>query len=225
MYQCLFFRKLEIISSLHVLCSCLNSMLFLERNVDISMHAMRWNLLEKYYGCWIFVYQCLFFRKLERISSLHVLCSCLKSMLFLERNVDISMHAMRWNLLEKYYGCWIFVYQCLFFRKLERISSLHVLCSCLNSMLFLERNVDISMHAMRWNLLEKYYGCWIFVYQGLFFRKLERISSLHVLCSCLNSMLFLEGNVDISMHAMRWNLLEKYYGCWILCTNVYFLEN
>ena len=49
--------------------------------------------------------------------------------------------------------------------------------------------------------------------------------SLHVLCSCLNSMLFLERNVDISMHAMMWNLLEKYYGCWILCTNVYFLEN
>ena len=63
------------------------------------------------------------------------------------------------------------------------------------------------------------------MYECLFFRKLERIFSLHVLCSCLNSMLFLERNVDISTHAMRWNLLEKYYGCWILCTNVYFLEN
>ena len=48
----------------------------------------------------------------------------------------------------KYYGCWIFVYHCLLFRKLERISSLHVLCSFLNNMLFLERNVDISMHAI-----------------------------------------------------------------------------
>ena len=107
-------------------------------------------------------------------------------MLFLERNVVISMHAMRWNLLEKYYGCWIFVYQCLFFRKLERISSLHVLCSCLNSILFLERNVDISMHAMRWNLLENtmeagFFLCTTVYYLG----KLERISSLHVLCSCL----------------------------------------
>ena len=48
----------------------------------------------------------------------------------------------------KYYGCWIFVYHCLFFRKLERIYSLHVLCSCLNNMLFLERNVDMGMHAI-----------------------------------------------------------------------------
>ena len=48
----------------------------------------------------------------------------------------------------KYYGCWIFVYHCLLFRKLERISNLHVLCSCLNNMLFLERNVDIGMHAI-----------------------------------------------------------------------------
>ena len=117
MYQCLLFRKLERISSLHVLCSCLNSMLFLERNVDISMHAMRWNLLEKYYGYWIFVYQCLLFRKLERISSLHVSCSCLNSMLFLERNVDISMHAMRWNLLENTMDAGFFVYHCLLFRK------------------------------------------------------------------------------------------------------------
>ena len=48
----------------------------------------------------------------------------------------------------KYYGYWIFVYHCLSFRKLERISSLHVLCSCLNNMLFLKRNVDIGMHAI-----------------------------------------------------------------------------
>ena len=115
-----------------MLCSCLNSILFLERNVDISMHAMRWNLLENTMEAgFFFVYHYLLFRKTGKISSLHVLCSCLNSMLFLERNVDISMHAMRWNLLEKYYGCWIFVYQCLLFRKLERISSLHVLCSCL----------------------------------------------------------------------------------------------
>ena len=92
-------------------------------------------------------------------------------------------------------------------------------------MLFLERNVDISKHAMRWNLLEKYYGCWILCTNVYFLRKLERISRLNVLCSCLNSMLFLDRNVDISMHAMRWNLLEKYCGCWILCTNVYFFEN
>ena len=134
---------------------------------------------------------------------------------------------MRWNLLEKYYGCWIFVYQCLIFRKLERIFSLHVLCSCLNSILFLERNVDISMHAMRWNLLENtmeagFFLCTTIYYLG----KLERISSLHVLCSCLNSMLFLERNVDISMHAMRWNLLENNtMDAGFLCTNVYFLEN
>ena len=48
----------------------------------------------------------------------------------------------------KYYGCWIFAYHCLLFRKLERISSLHVLCSCLNNMLFLERNVNKGMHAI-----------------------------------------------------------------------------
>ena len=40
------------------------------------------------------------------------------------------------------------MYHCLSFRKHERISSLHVLCSCLNNMLFLERNVDIGMHAI-----------------------------------------------------------------------------
>ena len=48
----------------------------------------------------------------------------------------------------KYYGCWIFMYHCLLFRKLKRISSLHVLCSCSNNMLFLERNVDIDIHAI-----------------------------------------------------------------------------
>ena len=49
----------------------------------------------------------------------------------------------------KYYGFWIFVYHCLLFRKLEKKnSSLHVLCSCLNNMLFLERNADIGMHAV-----------------------------------------------------------------------------
>ena len=49
----------------------------------------------------------------------------------------------------KYYGCWIFVYHCLLFRKLEKkISSLHVLCSCLNNMVFLERNADIGKHAI-----------------------------------------------------------------------------
>ena len=40
------------------------------------------------------------------------------------------------------------VYHCLLFRKLERISSLHVLCSCLNNMMFLERNIDMGMHAI-----------------------------------------------------------------------------
>ena len=49
----------------------------------------------------------------------------------------------------KYYGCWIFVYHCLLFRKLEKKNlSLHVLCCCLNNMLFLERNADIGMHAI-----------------------------------------------------------------------------
>ena len=46
------------------------------------------------------------------------------------------------------------MYSYLLFRKLERISNLHVSCSCLNNMLFLERNVDIGMHAIRLNLLE-----------------------------------------------------------------------
>ena len=82
------------------------------------------------------------------------------------------------------------MYHCLLFRKLERISSLHVLCSCLNSMLFLERNVDIGMHAIRLNLLENImdagFLCTIVYCLG----KLERISNLHVLCSCLNNMLF-----------------------------------
>ena len=63
------------------------------------------------------------------------------------------------------------------------------------------------------------------MYQCLLFRKLERISSLHVLCSCLNSLLFLERNVDISMHAMRWNLLENTMDAGFLCANVYCLEN
>ena len=40
------------------------------------------------------------------------------------------------------------MYHCLLFRKLERISSLHVLCSCLNNKLFLKRNVDMGMHAI-----------------------------------------------------------------------------
>ena len=49
----------------------------------------------------------------------------------------------------KYYGCWIFVYHCLLFRKLEnKNSSLLVLCSCLNNMLFIERNANIGMHAI-----------------------------------------------------------------------------
>ena len=71
----------------------------------------------------------------------------------------------------------------------------------------------------------KYYGCWIFVYQCLLFRNLERISSLHVSCSCLNSMLFLERNVDIGMHVIRLNLLENTMDAGFLCTNVYCLEN
>ena len=42
------------------------------------------------------------------------------------------------------------MYHCLLFRKLKRISSLHVLCSCLNNMLFLEINVacNIRYHAI-----------------------------------------------------------------------------
>ena len=36
----------------------------------------------------------------------------------------------------------------LLFRKLERISSLLVLCSCLINMLFLEKNVAMGMHAI-----------------------------------------------------------------------------
>ena len=42
----------------------------------------------------------------------------------------------RLNLLENIMDAGFFVYCCLLFRKLERISSLHVLCSCLNNMLF-----------------------------------------------------------------------------------------
>ena len=59
------------------------------------------------------------------------------------------------------------MYHCLLFRKLERISSLHVSCSCLNSMMFLERNVDIGMHVIRLNLLENVYGAGF--YGPLFF--------------------------------------------------------
>ena len=78
------------------------------------------------------------------------------------------------------------MYQCLLFRKLERIFSLHVLCSCLNSLLFLERNVDISMHAMRWNLLENTMDAGFFLCTTVYYLgKLERSSNLHVLCSCL----------------------------------------
>ena len=54
----------------------------------------------------------------------------------------------RLNLLENIMDARFFVYHYLLFRKLERISSLHVLCSCLNNMLFLERNVNIGMHAI-----------------------------------------------------------------------------
>ena len=42
-------------------------------------------------------------------------------MLFLERNVDISMHAMRWNLLENTMEAgFFFVYHCLLFRKTRK---------------------------------------------------------------------------------------------------------
>ena len=59
------------------------------------------------------------------------------------------------------------MYHCLLCRKMERISSLHVSCSCLNSMMFLERNVDIGMHVIRLNLLENVYG--VGFYGPLFF--------------------------------------------------------
>ena len=40
----------------------------------------------------------------------------------------------RLNLLENIMDAGFFVYHCLLFRKLERISSLHVLCYWLNNM-------------------------------------------------------------------------------------------
>ena len=43
--------------------------------------------------------------------------------------------------------------------------------------------------------------------------------------SCLNSMLFLERNVDIGMHAIRLNLLENIMDAGFLCITVYSLEN
>ena len=36
--------------------------------------------------------------------------------------------------------------------KGKKYSSLHVLCSCLNNMLFLERNADIGMHAILYTM-------------------------------------------------------------------------
>ena len=63
------------------------------------------------------------------------------------------------------------------------------------------------------------------MYNCLLFRKLERISSLHVSCSCLNSMMFLERNVDIGMHVIRLNLLENTMDAGFFCTTVYCLEN
>ena len=63
------------------------------------------------------------------------------------------------------------------------------------------------------------------MYHCLLFRKLERISSLHVSCSCLNRMMFLERNVDIGMHVIRLNLLENTMDARFLCTTVYCLEN
>ena len=63
------------------------------------------------------------------------------------------------------------------------------------------------------------------MYNCLLFRKLERNSSLHVSCSCLNSRMFLERNVDISIHVIRLNLLENTIDAGFLCTTVYYLEN
>ena len=65
MYHCLLFRKLERISSLHVSCSCLNRMMFLERNVDIGMHVIRLNLLENTMDAGFFVCYCFLFRTVE----------------------------------------------------------------------------------------------------------------------------------------------------------------
>ena len=43
--------------------------------------------------------------------------------------------------------------------------------------------------------------------------------------SFLNSMLFLERNIDIDMHAIRLNLLENTMDAGFLCTTVYCFEN
>ena len=72
------------------------------------------------------------------------------------------------------------MYHCLLFRKLERISSLHVSCSCLNRMMFLERNVDIGMHVIRLNLLENTMDAGFLCATVFCFRKLENF----LVCMC-----------------------------------------
>ena len=54
----------------------------------------------------------------------------------------------------------------------------------------LERNVDIGMNAIRLNLLENIMDAGFLCTTVYCLGKLERISNLHILCSCLNNMLF-----------------------------------
>ena len=57
-------------------------------------------------------------------------------------------------------------------------------------MLLSERNVDIGMHAIKFNLLENIMDVGFLCTTVYYLGKLERISNLHELCSCLNNMLF-----------------------------------
>ena len=100
------------------------------------------------------------------------------------------MHAIRLNLLENTMNARFLCTTVYCLENWKECPVCMCLCSCLNSMLFLERNVDIGMHAIRLNLLENImdvgFLCTIVYCLG----KLERITNLHVLCSCLNNMLF-----------------------------------
>ena len=64
-------------------------------------------------------------------NSLNVICVHFLGILMLETDFWCRL-----NMLENIIDAGFFVYHCLLFRKLERISSLHVLCSCLNNVLF-----------------------------------------------------------------------------------------
>ena len=84
-----------------------------------------------------------------------------------------------------------------------------------------------TMFLCRLNLLYVIHACWIFCVVILASKKKnwKKIPVCVCFYSCLNSMLFLERNVDISMHAIRLNLLENVMDAGFLCTTVYYLEN